>query len=77
MRASSDSLFRRGYAAQQQDNELFLIKGVCVRACESVCQRDEYSKKIVCGNIPEEQLACCYTHTREARLAHCHHPVIV
>lgn len=64
LKASTDWLFQQSYAAQQRDNELSLIRGelLYIIICVCVCQHDEYSKKIVCGNIPEEQLACCYTH---------------
>lgn len=39
-------------------------------------QHDEYSWIIVCGNIPEEQLACCYTHMGAGHAPR-HNPVIV
>lgn len=73
LKASTDWLFQQNSAARQGDNELSLIRAallymmiiyahVCVCVCAPATVPDEYSRKIVCGNIPEEQLACCYTH---------------
>lgn len=64
LKASTDWLFQQCYAAQQRDNELSLIRGELLYMIICVCQHDEYSKKAVCGNIPEEELACCYRHER-------------